>query len=147
MWEDLCMSFQCMIQDACVMQSTRLTRSHISESHTKITNCKHILSCNLCLTNIPHLFFKWKTDTDIPSSAPMQSLKCGYALLSFRIRLCTLRKLGSVGLKKCSAIATTHSRTSWNFLLMVSPECLKLFCALLFDSLPAHMNRNIASIS
>lgn len=43
------------------------------------------------------------------------------------------------------AIASTHSRTSWNFLLMVSPECLNLFWLLLLDSQPPHMKRFCAS--
>lgn len=48
---------------------------------------------------------------------------------------------------KCLSISIKQSKTSLNFLIMVSPEWLKQFWHLLFDSLSAHMNKKIARAS
>lgn len=81
----------------------------------------------------------------VPSSAPMQSLKCGYAPLSSLILLWTVGKLGFLGRMKYFVIFIKEVKTSSTFLLMVLPKCLKGVWPILFNSLSPHKNRKIAT--
>jgi hypothetical protein len=90
MSKELFVRTNCIIYNTCVMHSSRLPCRHIYEPHVKIHKLLryfgggdiHVfpiyLTCSLGGR---------ETNICVPSSALMQSLKCGYAHLSFLILL------------------------------------------------------------